>query len=139
MNPPQGMKLTEEEEAANGGNRHVLKLMKDLYGLKEAGRLWNQMLDEKLRELEYKKSSVDMCLYYQVTKTTLFLVGVYVDDLLVTSNDVKLVDKRFEDMKIFDIKGLGTAENFFGIKIEYEMSLLQYESARHYCESNRTI
>jgi hypothetical protein len=38
MYSPQGMKFTAEE-AASGGNKPVLKLMKNLYGLKQAGRL----------------------------------------------------------------------------------------------------
>ncbi len=46
---------------------------------------------------------------YGVTKTTLILVGVYVDDLLATSNNVKPVEKVFEQMKAFDLKDLGVA------------------------------
>jgi hypothetical protein len=95
MYPPQGMKLTAEE-AASGGDKPVLKLMKNIYGLKQAGRLWHQMLSEKLQELNYKQSSVDMCLYYKIMKTTIILVGIYVDDLLVTSNDAKMVNEFFE-------------------------------------------
>jgi hypothetical protein len=48
------------------------------------------------------------------------LVGVYVDDLLVTSNDVKIADEFFEKMKTFDVIDLGVAANVMGIKIEYE-------------------
>jgi hypothetical protein len=122
MYPPQGMTF-DAAEAASGGNKPVLKLMKNLYGLKQAGRLWNQMLDEKLRALKYKQSSVDMCLYYRTDKTTVILVGIYVDDLLVTSNNLKLVDEFFEQMKAFDVKDLGKAEKFLGIKIESETAI----------------
>jgi hypothetical protein len=87
MNPPHGMILTAEERVG-GGNEPVLKLMKHIYGLKQAGRLRHQMLSEKSRKLNYKQSSVDMCLYYKIMKATLFLVGVYVDELLLTSNEV---------------------------------------------------
>lgn len=37
-----------------------------------------------------------MCLYYKILKAALILVSVYVDDLLVTSNDAKMVDEFFE-------------------------------------------
>ncbi len=80
------------------------------------------MLDKKLRALNYCQSSVDMCLYYQTTKTTIILVGIYVDDLLVTSNYVKLVDEFFQEMKAFDVKALGEVEKFLGIKVESETS-----------------
>jgi hypothetical protein len=129
--PPQGMILTDEE-AIYGGNRPILKLIKNLYGLKQAGRLWHQMLDEKLRALKYSQSSVDMCLYYQKTKTTIIFVGIYVDDLLVTSNIVKLIDEFVEQMKTFDVKDLGEAEKFLGIRIESE-------TAHGYSMSQKTM
>jgi hypothetical protein len=119
MYPPQGIKLTVEA-AENGGDEPGLKLMKNIYGLKQAGRLWHQMLSEKLQELNYKQSSVDMSLYYKVMNTTLILVGAYVDDLLVTSNNAKMVNEFFEQMKTFDVKDLGIASKFLGIKIEHE-------------------
>jgi hypothetical protein len=94
--------------------------MKNIYGLKQAGRLWHQMLSEKHQELNYKQSSLDMCLYYKIMKTTIILVGIYVDDLLVTSNDAKMVHDFFEQMKTFDVKDLGIASMFLGTKIEHE-------------------
>jgi hypothetical protein len=119
MHLPQGMKLTAEEKTS-GGNKPVLKLMKNIYGLKQAGRLWHHMLSAKLLELKYKQSSVDMCLYFKVNNATIILVGVYVDDLLVTSNDAALVEEFFVQMKAFDVKDLGIAAKFLGIKIEFE-------------------
>jgi hypothetical protein len=78
------------------------------------------MLSEKLQELNYKQSSVEMCLYYKIMKTTIILVGIYVDDLLVTSNDAKKIHEFFEEMKTIDVKDLGAASKFLGIKIEHE-------------------
>jgi hypothetical protein len=98
LHVPTPLKPTEDE-AASEGKKPVLKLLKNIYGLKQAGRLWHQMLDKKLRELNYKQSSVDMCLYYKIKEDTQVLVGIYDDDLLVTSNNVKLIDEFFEGMK----------------------------------------
>ncbi len=51
-------------------------------------------VERKVTHIELKESSVDMCLHIKtMRKTIIILVGVYVDDLLVTSNDVKLVDE----------------------------------------------
>ncbi len=71
-------------------------------------------------------------MYYRKTKTTLVLVGIYIDGLLVTSNNVKLVNEFFEQMQTFDVKDLGEAEKFLGIKNENE-------TARGYCMSQRTM
>ncbi len=69
------------------------------------------MLDEKLRTLNYSQSSVGICLYYQTIKTTIILVGIYVDDWLVTSNNVKLVDEFFEQMKALTLKTMVKRKN----------------------------
>jgi hypothetical protein len=53
-------------------------------------------------------------------KTTIILVGIYVDDSLVTSNDANMVNEFFEQMKTFDVKDLGIASKFLGIKIVHE-------------------
>jgi hypothetical protein len=66
------------------------------------------------------------------------LVGIYVDDLLVTSNNAKLIDELFEQMKAFDVKDLGEAEKFRDIKIESKKSLgyiMSKDDDGHYCRS----
>jgi hypothetical protein len=65
------------------------------------------MLDDILRALDFKQSSVNMCLYFKIIETTLVLVGVCVDALLVTSNNAKLVDEFFTEMKTLNVKDVG--------------------------------
>ena len=60
------------------------------------------------------------------------------DDLLVTSNNVKLVDEFFEDMKAFDVKDLDVAATFWGIKIEYQTAC-GHESANNYLQLDQTV
>ena len=56
---------------------HCLKLIKNLYGTKQAGRVWNQHLVEGLvGKLKFTQSKVDECVFYQ--GTTILLI--YVDD-----------------------------------------------------------
>ena len=49
------------------------------------------------------------------------MVGVYVDDLLATANKEGLLDQFGKDMVSLELKGLGTVENFLGMRISYEM------------------
>ena len=43
---------------------HILKLTKNIYGQKQAGRVWNKYLDEGLGEISFKPSKMDPCLYF---------------------------------------------------------------------------
>ena len=55
MQVPKGMSLNEEEQA-NGGHDPVLLLLMSLYGLKQAGRLWNALLHNHLIKNGYIQS-----------------------------------------------------------------------------------
>jgi hypothetical protein len=61
MYPPNGITLTKEEQSASG-IFPVLKLQRSLYGLKQAGRLWNNMLHAKLLAIGYARCKTDLCL-----------------------------------------------------------------------------
>ncbi len=46
---------------------HILKLLANIYGQKQAGCMWNSYLATKLREINFKQSLIDDCVFYQVT------------------------------------------------------------------------
>ena len=45
---------------------HVLRLLQNIYGKKQSGRVWNIYMTNKLvNELEFKQSKVDECVFYR--------------------------------------------------------------------------
>ncbi len=44
---------------------HVLKVLANIYGQKQAGRVWNSYLVTKLREINFKQSPIDNCIFYR--------------------------------------------------------------------------
>ncbi|GMF45370.1 unnamed protein product [Phytophthora fragariaefolia] len=119
---PRGMKIPEEILKKLGVETDAevaLELKKALYGLKQAGRLWSKLLHSKLVEIGFHQSLVDMCVYYRYKAGVLIVVGVYVDDLLVTGTQRHAVDVFFEELKSLEIKDLGCAHKFLGMRIEY--------------------
>lgn len=98
----------------------VLKLHKALDGLKQSGRLWYQLLEKGLVEMGFKQSSFDSCAFIKTNlKKELVIITIYVDDLLIFSNSIKLKKWVKEQlMKRFEMKDLGTASYCLGIKIE---------------------
>ncbi|GBL90669.1 Retrovirus-related Pol polyprotein from transposon TNT 1-94 [Araneus ventricosus] len=98
----------------------VLKLNKALDGLKQSGRVCYQMLENGLVEMDFRQSSFDSCAYIKVDQNKdIVIVTIYIDDLLIFSNSVKLKNWVKEQLKsTFKMKDLGTASYCLGIKIE---------------------
>ncbi|CAJ1960803.1 unnamed protein product [Cylindrotheca closterium] len=71
------------------------KLIKNLYGLKDAGKTWFDFLSKGLEERGWTPSSVDASLF---TKQGIMLV-VYVDDAILISPDDSLIDSEIQSLK----------------------------------------
>jgi Reverse transcriptase (RNA-dependent DNA polymerase) len=76
-----------------GGPQLVVELKKSLYGLKQAGHLWNKMLDKALKHVGFKATVCDPCLYTLERGDDRIIVGIHVDDLLFASTSNALVDE----------------------------------------------
>ena len=73
----------------------AVSLKKVVYRMKQSGRLWNLMLHDILRSLDFSQSYTDSCLYIKEDAMGKTLVGIYVDDVLATGTSVQNVDKFF--------------------------------------------
>jgi hypothetical protein len=70
-----------------GKEQMVLKLSKGLYGLKQAPRAWNVKLDGSLKKLRFRKCATKLAVYTRGVGVSGVILGVYVDDLIVTRGD----------------------------------------------------
>jgi Reverse transcriptase (RNA-dependent DNA polymerase) len=98
---------------------HLLELVKQLYGLPDAGDYWENTMTKNLREdLQMKNISGDMSLFYKsISKRLQGLNGTYVDDSLLAGNDnfMKLSDKT---MQLFESRDREMDNNkFAGVNI----------------------
>lgn len=99
-------------------NRMVCKLNKSLYGLKQAARAWNKVFHEALTEFGFKQNDIDKCLYSLNDKSNTCYLIIHVDDLLIVSNNLILIDNLKNHLiKKFELKDLGSAKHFLGIDI----------------------
>lgn len=82
MDKPHGFKDTSRPNL-------ICKLIKILYGLKQEPSVWLQKLFLGLVELGFigSKSNTSMFISLIATKTTILLIYVDVDDIVVTSSD----------------------------------------------------
>jgi len=71
------------------GKRHmVCKLRKSIYGLKQASRQWYLKFDNVVISLGFKENVVDQCIYLKASGRKFIILVLYVDDILLASNDV---------------------------------------------------
>jgi hypothetical protein len=96
----------------------VCKLMKAIYGLKQLSRMWHTKLHSYLVKIKFKWLSSKPNLYARKDRQTFIILGVYVDDLLITSNNIEALRHATHQLQqVFPIKGLGPMEYCLGIKV----------------------
>jgi hypothetical protein len=82
----------------------VLKLEKNLYGQKQAGRVWYQHLNKNLLKLGFKASNIDECVFYY--GKTIFIV--YTDDTILIGPNKEEIDELIKKLgKVFKIEDQG--------------------------------
>ena len=66
---------------------HVCRLLKSLYGLKQASRSWNVMFDGYLVGLGFVRSVADPCVYRRSEENGIVILAIWVDDGLLCGPD----------------------------------------------------
>lgn len=62
----------------------MCRLVKSLYGLKQASRQWNLKLTKALLRADFKQSNLDHSLFIKKKEADLVIILIYVDDMLLT-------------------------------------------------------
>jgi hypothetical protein len=85
--------------AIPGKEGKVLRLCKALYGLRQAPKTWNAKLDSTLKGMGFRQSPHEATMYRRGNGGNTLLVGVYVDDLMITGTKDAEVTMFKEEMK----------------------------------------
>jgi hypothetical protein len=122
---PEGVQVNKQNQ--------VCKLLKSLYGLKQASRKWYEKLSSLLISEGYTQSTDDYSLFTLRKENQFIVLLVYVDDIILVGTDLK----EFTRIKTildtnFKIKDLGILKYFLGLEVAHSEQGITI-SQRKYC------
>ncbi|RVW55183.1 Retrovirus-related Pol polyprotein from transposon RE1 [Vitis vinifera] len=110
----------------------VCKLHKSLYGLKQESRQWFSKFSSVLVSTGFKQSASDNSLFVKINGNSFIALLVYVDDIVIASNDQENVDELKKFLNgYFKLKDLGNLKYFLGLEVGRSSKGISV-SQRHY-------
>ena len=88
----------EQPQGFRNGENRVGYLNKSFYGLKESGRMWNNVLNEFLKTIFFVDNC--LCLYTQKSKDSIIYTLIWVDDLIIAASNENLMNETKSLLKV---------------------------------------
>ena len=110
------MQQPEDFERGNPGD--VVRLVKGLYGLKQAGRLWNQKLHSVLLQMDFKHLKSDASVYLFIRDDVRVIIPIFIDDITLAGRSVASIKAVIAELAThFKLRDLGPSSYLLGIEI----------------------
>jgi hypothetical protein len=95
---------------------HVMKVLRNVHGSKQAGRTFNKCLVAKLVSIGFKPSQIDPCVFYNGTMMHVLCT----DDSILAGPDLEEIETCMQEMKraTLDITVEGDLSDFLGVNID---------------------
>ena len=93
---------------------HILVVLQALSGLKSSGLRWSWRIHDIMLQFSFRPCKTDPCVWLREMKDKYKYIAVYVDDLLIVSEELqKIIQDLKEEFKL-KIKGDGPLEYHLG-------------------------
>jgi hypothetical protein len=113
----------------------VCHLKKYLYGLKQAPRAWYSKMDSFLSATGFSRYHFDNIVYTKRVNGQLIIRVLYVDDLILTSSDTKLINHvKFSLKKKFDMTYLGYLHYFLSLQVLQSKEGISLTQSKYACD-----
>ena len=123
IQPPPGLSVEPNK---------VCHFRRALYGLKQAPRAWFAKFSSTIFRLGYTANPYDSTLFLRRTDKGTILLLLYVDDMIITSDDLNGIQELKEFLsQQFEMKVLGHFSYFLGLEITYSIDGLYITQAKY--------
>ncbi|CAI7932746.1 unnamed protein product [Closterium sp. NIES-54] len=124
--------FVELPHGSDGEPNHVCQLLKSLYGIKQAARLWQQYLHARLTRIGFWQLPHDQGMYRLMKGDDYILLIVYVDDLLyIGSTDNVTTWFEGELQKDLTLTVSSTVTQYLGLNIQEGESAIYLNAAKY--------
>lgn len=111
MEQPRGFEVPEKED-------WVMRLMKSIYGMKQASRIWNQTFHFAVTQWGFERLSCEWCVYRRATASGVIFFALHVDDIVCAATSPDDHTWFRSQLKAqWDISDLGPVRFALGIAI----------------------
>ena len=102
-----------------GKHDWVMKLMKSLYGMKQASRIWNRTFHTALTSLGFTRLACEWCVYIQRSASATTIFAIHVDNIIfISSSPEESLLFKSQLRECWEISDLGSAKFALGITID---------------------
>lgn len=112
----------EQPEGYHDGTDHVCHLLKGLYGLKQASKIWNDTLHAYLLNLKFRQC--DAGVYYREGTSGMIYLIVYVDYIIIAAKSADIDIVVHELATKFEVKDLGRVKHLLGLEINFHPGVI---------------
>ena len=111
------MEIPQGVEVEGGNESQVLKLIKNLYGLKQASHNWYTMIKNGLMVRGFEPSEADPCMFIKED----MVVVLYVDDMIVVGKRKQDIEELYNSLKEgnenFKLTKEGKIDKYLGVEL----------------------
>ena len=110
----------------------VCRLHHALYSLKQAPQAWFAKFSYVVAQQGFIPSPYDLALFIRQTFTSITLIPLYVDDMIITGDDTADIhDLQKFLSQHFEMKDLGTLSYFLGLEITFSFEGYYLSQAKY--------
>ena len=110
-----------------------MKIIKSLYGEKQAPKIWSDLLHSILVKLGFERFPVVACLYKKTVNDNFMYLCVHVDDGLVMSNSEEFIADFLEKFRkeVNEIRIFKPIKKYLGIEVKEKDNRIHVSQSKY--------